>query len=109
MTDKVVFLAYRTDKATTDGKEVLACARGARTRHGLWCTTTRAAVSAPCVYGMRYGWRDVWMGEQGVSMADGNITVTVHVRHEYVPEVRALEAKLQRRENRKRGPATPNV
>ncbi len=25
--------------------------------------------------------------------------VTVHVRREYVPEVRALEAKLQRREN----------
>ena len=27
MSDKVVFLAYRTDKADTDGKEVLACAR----------------------------------------------------------------------------------
>ena len=27
MNDKVVFLAYRTDKADTDGKEVLACAR----------------------------------------------------------------------------------
>ena len=27
MSDKVVFLAYRTDKANTDGKEVLACAR----------------------------------------------------------------------------------
>ena len=35
----------------------------------------------------------------------GRIAVTVHVRPEYVPEVRALEAKLQRRENRKRGPA----
>jgi len=27
MTDKVVFLAFRTDKATTDGQEVLACVR----------------------------------------------------------------------------------
>ena len=27
MTDKVVFLAYRTDKADTAGREVLACAR----------------------------------------------------------------------------------
>lgn len=35
----------------------------------------------------------------------GRTAVTVHVRPEYVPEVRALEAKLQRRENRKRGPA----
>ena len=35
----------------------------------------------------------------------GRAAVTVHVRLEYVPEVRALEAKLQRRENRKRGPA----
>ena len=35
----------------------------------------------------------------------GRTAVTVHVRSEYVPEVRALEAKLQRRENRKRGPA----
>jgi hypothetical protein len=26
-------------------------------------------------------------------------------RHMYVPEVRALEAKLQRRESRRRGPA----
>lgn len=34
----------------------------------------------------------------------GRTAVTVHVRPEYVPEVRALEAKLQRRENRK----TPN-
>jgi len=35
----------------------------------------------------------------------GRTAVTVHVRAEYVPEVRALEAKLQRRENRKRAPA----
>ena len=35
----------------------------------------------------------------------GRTAVTVHVRPEYVPEVRALEAKLQRRENRKRGTA----
>ena len=35
----------------------------------------------------------------------GRTAVTVHVCPEYVPEVRALEAKLQRRENRKRGPA----
>ena len=35
----------------------------------------------------------------------GRTAVTVHVRPEYVSEVRALEAKLQRRENRKRGPA----
>lgn len=35
----------------------------------------------------------------------GRTAVTVHVRPEYVPEVRTLEAKLQRRENRKRGPA----
>ena len=34
----------------------------------------------------------------------GRTAVTVHVRPEYVPEVRALEAKLQRRE-RKRGGA----
>lgn len=27
MSENVVFLAYRTDKAKTDGKEVLACAR----------------------------------------------------------------------------------
>ena len=32
----------------------------------------------------------------------GRTAVTVHVRPEYVPEVRELEAKLQRRENRKR-------
>lgn len=31
----------------------------------------------------------------------GRVAVTVHVRPDYVPEVRALEAKLQRRENRK--------
>ena len=31
--------------------------------------------------------------------------VTVHVRPEYVPEVRALESKLQRRERRKAGTA----
>ena len=31
----------------------------------------------------------------------GRTAVTVHVRPDYVPEVRALEAKLQRRENRK--------
>ena len=35
----------------------------------------------------------------------GRTAVTVHVRPECVPEVRALEAKLQRRESRKRGPA----
>jgi hypothetical protein len=35
----------------------------------------------------------------------GRKPVQVWVRPEYVPEVRALEAKLQRRENRKRGPA----
>ena len=35
----------------------------------------------------------------------GRTAVTVHVRPEYAPEVRALEAKLQRREHRKRGPA----
>ena len=35
----------------------------------------------------------------------GRTAVTVHVRPEYAPEVRALEAKLQRRENRKRGTA----
>ena len=35
----------------------------------------------------------------------GRTAVTVHVRPEYVLEVRTLEAKLQRRENRKRGPA----
>ena len=35
----------------------------------------------------------------------GRTAVTVHVRPEYVPEVRALEAKLQRRESRRRGPA----
>ena len=33
----------------------------------------------------------------------GRTAVTVHVRPEYVPEVRSLESKLQRRENRKRG------
>jgi hypothetical protein len=27
MSDKVVFLAYRSDKAETDGRELLACAR----------------------------------------------------------------------------------
>jgi len=32
----------------------------------------------------------------------GRTAVTVHVRPEYVPEVRELEAKLQRRESRKR-------
>ena len=35
----------------------------------------------------------------------GRTAVTVHVRPQYAPEVRALEAKLQRRESRKRGPA----
>lgn len=35
----------------------------------------------------------------------GRKPVTVHVLPDYRPEVRALEAKLQRRENRKRGPA----
>ena len=33
MSDKVVFLAYRTDKANTDGKEVLA---GARCKNKAW-------------------------------------------------------------------------
>lgn len=32
----------------------------------------------------------------------GRTAVTVHVRREYVPEVRALESELQRRERRKR-------
>jgi len=31
----------------------------------------------------------------------GRVAVTVHVQADYVPEVRALEAKLQRREKRK--------
>lgn len=35
----------------------------------------------------------------------GRVAVTVHVQTDYVPEVRALEAKLQRREKRK--PAKP--
>ena len=35
----------------------------------------------------------------------GRVPVTVHVQREWLEEVRALEAKLQRRENRKRGPA----
>ena len=35
----------------------------------------------------------------------GRVAVTVHVRPEYVPEVRALEAKLQRRERRPNGTA----
>ena len=35
----------------------------------------------------------------------GRVPVTVHVLSEYREEVRALEAKLQRREQRKRGPA----
>jgi len=35
----------------------------------------------------------------------GRKPVTVHVLPEFKDEVRALEAKLQRRENRKRGPA----
>ena len=35
----------------------------------------------------------------------GRTPVTVHVLPEFKDEVRALEAKLQRRENRKRGPA----
>ncbi len=38
----------------------------------------------------------------------GRTAVTVHVRPEYVAEVRALEAKLQRRERRNAG-KTPNV
>ena len=33
----------------------------------------------------------------------GRTAVTVHVRPEYVPDVRALEAKLQRRERRRGG------
>lgn len=32
----------------------------------------------------------------------GRVAVTVQVQRDYVPEVRALEAKLQRREKRKR-------
>lgn len=35
----------------------------------------------------------------------GRLPVTVHVLPEHKPEVRELEAKLRRRENRKRGPA----
>ena len=35
----------------------------------------------------------------------GRVAVTVHVQRDYVPEVRALEAKLQRREKRKPGQA----
>ena len=35
----------------------------------------------------------------------GRKPVTVHVLPEFKDKVRALEAKLQRRENRKRGPA----
>ena len=35
----------------------------------------------------------------------GRKPVTVHVLPEFRPEVRELEAKLQRRERRKRGPA----
>ena len=35
----------------------------------------------------------------------GRVAVTVHVLPEFKTEVRALEAKLQRRESRKRGPA----
>ena len=35
----------------------------------------------------------------------GRTAVTVYVRPEYAPEVRALEAKLQRREKRKPGQA----
>jgi hypothetical protein len=35
----------------------------------------------------------------------GRTAVTVNVRPEYAPEVRALEAKLQRREKRKPGQA----
>jgi hypothetical protein len=38
----------------------------------------------------------------------GRVPAQVWVRPEYVAEVREMEAKLQRRENRKRGPA-PNV
>lgn len=34
----------------------------------------------------------------------GRVPVTVHVLPEYRPEVRELEAKLQRREKRRRGP-----
>lgn len=35
----------------------------------------------------------------------GRTAVTVHVRPEYVPEVRELEARLRRRERKQRGPA----
>ena len=44
-------------------------------------------------------------GERRRHKEAGRTAVTVHVRPEYAPEVRVLEAKLQRRENRKRGPA----
>lgn len=36
--------------------------------------------------------------ERARHKAAGRVPVTVHVRPEYRPEVRALEAKLQRRE-----------
>ena len=36
----------------------------------------------------------------------GRTAVTVHVRPEYVPEVRALEAKLQRRERKQHDPVS---
>ena len=35
----------------------------------------------------------------------GRVPVTVHVLPEFRPEVRELEAKLQRRERKQRGPA----
>ena len=43
--------------------------------------------------------------ERENNKAAGRVPVTVNVLKEYASEVRALEAKLQRRENRKRGPA----
>lgn len=43
--------------------------------------------------------------ERAEHKAAGRVPVTAHVLPEYRPEVRALESKLQRRENRKRGPA----
>lgn len=39
--------------------------------------------------------------ERGRHREAGRVAVTVHVQADYVPEVRALEAKLQRREKRK--------
>ena len=43
--------------------------------------------------------------ERANDKAAGRVPVTVNVLPEYGPEVRALEAKLQRRERKQRGPA----